>query len=165
MSASKILTGAILGSHFAPDVIVEEQQPSGTNAGTATSGSWLKRALNTLVRNNGSIASLASNQITLPAGTYYFSWNAPAFAVDRHRTRIQNITDATTVALGTSDCASSGTASGFNRSAGSCVVSIASSKTFELNHQVQTPQAANGLGIPGSFGTETYARLEITRLA
>lgn len=51
----------------APDVIIEDQKTSGTNGGTATSGARETRTLNTLVYNAGSLASLASNDFTLPS--------------------------------------------------------------------------------------------------
>lgn len=148
-----------------PDVIVEEQQASGTNGGTATSGSFATRVLNTLVRNNNSIASLASNQVTLGAGTYYFEWSAPAAFVQRHQTRVQNITASTTVGTGTSEYSSNSNSDAIvTRSFGACVVTIAGSTAFALQHEVQATKTSNGLGIACSFGTEVYSHLEITKL-
>jgi hypothetical protein len=89
----------------APNVIIEDQKAQNTSGGTATSGSWETRTLNTLVRNNGSLASLSSNQFTLPAGTFYISWSVPGYACGRHQTRLQNITDASTAIVGTSEFA------------------------------------------------------------
>lgn len=147
-----------------PDVIIEEQLPSGTVAGTFTSGAWQTRALNTLVRNNGALASLSSNQVTLPAGTYYLQWRAPALAVSRHKTKIRNVTDASDVALGTSEYAASGTPVSTS-SSGSCVVVLPASKAIALQHQCQTTGLTDGLGEASSFGVEIYSRLEITRIA
>jgi hypothetical protein len=107
-----------------PDVIVEEQQSSGTSGGTSATGSFGTRVLNTLVRNNGSIATLSSNQVTLGAGTYYFTWSAPAFLTNQHQTRLQNITDGTTVGTGSSEISVAGTSTVSSRSAGSAVVTI-----------------------------------------
>lgn len=147
-----------------PDVIVEEQQPSGTGAGTFTSGSFQTRLLNTLVRNAASLASLSSNQVTLPSGTYYFRWRAPAFVVDNHKTKLRNVTDSADVALGTSSYSVS-TGSGYTESTGSAVVTISASKTFSLMHQCVTTRSGNGFGVGAGFGTEVYARLEITKIA
>lgn len=151
-----------------PDVIVEEQQPAGTNGGTATSGSFFNRALNFLVRNAGSIASLSSNQLTLPAGTYYFEWSAPTYLTAQHQTRLQNITDGITIASGTSEynIPNSANDSCVTRSSGSTVETITTSKTFALQHRVNTSRSTNGLGLASNFGiTEVYSRLKITKLA
>ena len=153
-----------VGTLTLPDVIVEEQQTSGTAAGASTSGSFTTRVLTTLVRNVGSIASLSSNQVTLGAGTYYMAWSAPCLASNQHQTRLQNITDATTTGTGTSEFCDS-TVAMTTRSFGSVVVTIAGSKAFAVQHRVTTSHATNGLGAACSFGTEIYTRLEITKLA
>jgi hypothetical protein len=44
-------------------------------------------------------------------------------------------------------------------------VTITSSKTFELQHRVNTTQAASGFGIAASFGdNEVYAIVKITKV-
>jgi hypothetical protein len=146
----------------APDVIIEDQKAQNTNGGSATSGAWRTRTLNTLVRNVDTLASLATNQITLPAGTYYIKWAAPAAQCNAHQTRLQNITDAATVSVGTSEFA---TTSVQSSSFGKCVVTITASKAFEIQHQVQVTSGTNGFGQAANFTTEVYARVEITRLA
>lgn len=61
-----------------PDVIVENQQVQNTAGGSTTvDGSFQDTPLNTLVRNVDTIASLSSDQVTLPAGTYYAEWSVP----------------------------------------------------------------------------------------
>jgi hypothetical protein len=152
-----------------PDVIIEDQKASGTYGGSATSGAWRTRDLNALVRNAGAIASLSSNQITLGAGTYFLKWTAPAFGVDRHQTRLRNISDSTTPGHGTSEYTGIAGVSDFNQthSAGSVVVTIAGSKVFELQQQVTTTRAATGFGVAAIFSgnTEVYSRVEITKLS
>lgn len=144
-----------------PDVIVEEQTSSASVG--ATSGSFVTRGLSTLVRNNGTIAALASNQVTLGAGTYFFKWFAPGKGVNQHQTRLQNITDATTAGLGTSAFSPSAS-NAYSASEGSCVVTIAASKAFAVQHRVTTTNATDGFGTTAGFGTDVYSRLEITKL-
>jgi hypothetical protein len=81
-------------------IIFSDQKSQNTPGGTFTSGSWQTRTLNT---TSGSIsgASLSSNQFTLPAGTYVIESTAPAYRVQEHQSRIQNITDGITTALST----------------------------------------------------------------
>lgn len=47
-----------------------QSRTSGTNSADSFSGSYITRSITTTVQNNITGASLASNQITLPAGTY-----------------------------------------------------------------------------------------------
>lgn len=150
----------------APDVIIEDQKAQNTAGGTATSGSWETRTLNTLVRNSGTLASLATNQFTLPAGSYYIQWSAPAFNVDTFQTRLQNITDTVTAGVGTLEVASTAAPSvAAGHSFGSAVVTIAAAKAFAVQMQVQTTQATTGQGIGGSFGTVVFTRVEISKVA
>jgi carbohydrate binding protein with CBM5/12 domain len=146
-----------------PDVIVEEQQPAGTQGGASTVGNQ-KRVLNTLVRNNGTLASLASNNVTLPAGTYYFKWSCPALVAGSHRTYLTNVTDSTNPGLGTSEYNAS-TDTIQTRSEGSAVVTIAASKAFALTHFIATARTLNGLGATSNSGaTDIYSRMEIWKL-
>jgi hypothetical protein len=168
---SRIVTPAGLTSFaqltgHAPDVIVEDQKAQNTAGGTATSGSWQTRTLNTLVRNHGTLATLGSNQITLPAGTYVFRWTAPAQYCGGNQTRLRNVSDSTNVGLGTSEVNPSGASFQYNtHSTGVGVVTIASSKVFELQHQVITTRATDGYGLAANIGTEVYSRVEITKVA
>lgn len=162
------LEAAVLLGH-APNVIVEDQKSATTAGGTATSGSWQTRTLNTLVRNSGSIASLSSNEVTLPAGTYYIQWSAPAYYCNANKSRLYNVTDAAVVAVGTTAlCAVSGIGGAMvtDSSTGSVVVTTAGSKAFRIEHQVTTTRATDGYGVASGFSTiETYARMEVTKIA
>jgi hypothetical protein len=164
VTAAGLTAFAQLKGH-APDVIIEDQKSPNTPGGTATAGSWFTRTLNTLVRNNGTLASLATNQVTLPAGTYYMTWISPAYAVLRFQTRLQNITDTTTAGTGMGAFSNS-TGQAVTTSSGSAVVTIAGSKAFEVQMQVAGTQATNGCGIETNFAAaEVYTRLEITKVA
>ena len=79
---------------------IQDQKTSGTQGGTFTAGAWQTRVLNTELTSTIAEASLSANQITLPAGDYYLEAAAPAFRVDMHVVRIQNITDASTILSG-----------------------------------------------------------------
>jgi hypothetical protein len=150
-----------------PDVILEEQQPTNTaHGGTATSGAWRTRTLNTKVKDPNSLCTLASNQFTLAAGTYSIRWHAPAAGCDRHVTRIQNITDGTTAGNGSSEYSGTTGVADFSqtRSSGICEVTIAASKAFELQHQVVTTRATTGFGISNVVAVDIYSHVEITKL-
>lgn len=149
----------------APDIIIEEQQPSGTQAGAAAATTWTNRNLNTMVRNVGSLGSFASGACTLPAGTYYFQWSAPSYLTGQNQTRLQNTTDNTTAASGTSEYAQITPDGTISKSTGSAVVTITGSKAFSLQHWFHTARTLNGMGLTTSAGiTEVYSRMEITKI-
>jgi hypothetical protein len=144
--------------------IICDTQPSGTSGGTFTSGAWRTRTLNTIVSDNVGI-TLSNNQVTLPAGEYLIEADAPAIGVYSHKIRLQNITDATTTALGTSEYSAS-TDSISTRSQLLIYVTLSSPKVFEIQHRCSTTSAnAAGLGAAGAFGvSEIYARVKIQKV-
>jgi len=138
----------------------------GTSAGTFTSGAWRTRDLNTSQFNNITSCSLASNQITLPAGSYLIKSFAPAFDVNRHQARLQNITDSSTTILGMS----SYTRSGANAQTGYASIqgafTITGTKVFEFQHRCETTGSSNGFGVSADFGSgEIYAQITISKVA
>lgn len=144
----------------APDIILQDQKTSGTAGGTFTSGAWRQRTLNTVVRNVIAGASLASNQITLPAGTYFARWSAPAYGVVLSQSRLFNATDSTVIGYGQSMGASG--ASMTLLSNGEAVFTLTSGKAIEIDHQCGTTGTTTGFGQPVSFGNiEVYSDLMI----
>ncbi len=132
--------------------------------GTFTSGSWVTRQLDTLEDPTGIVTSLSSNQFTLPSGTYLIEGDAPATKVDGHAVRLQNITAATTVKLGSLERAGNIDQTQ-TRSKVEAIVSIASPTVFELQHQCETTQTSNGLGYYVAFASGAYhAQVKITKL-
>ena len=141
-----------------------DTKSSGTAGGTFTNGAWRTRDLNTSQFNNITSASLSSNQISLPAGTYYVVATATAFYTNEHQLRVQNITDSTTAILGLN----TGTGQQIVNAVGaplSGTFTIAGTKTFELQHRAATTKADNGFGVPASWGNEIYAIISIVKVA
>jgi hypothetical protein len=147
-----------------PDVIVEEQYANGVGPTGPTSSGFFARNLNTLVRNNGSIASLSSGSVTLPAGTYYAEWSAPSLSEQFHQAKLQNTTAGTVVAPGTSEC--SAPSSGVQtRSVGSCAFTLSGTASLAIYHAV-TASNTLGFGRPGSLGIiEVFTRLVIYQMS
>jgi hypothetical protein len=145
---------------------IQDQKTAGTAAGTFTSGAWRTRVLNTSLTNEISGASLSSNQITLPSGTYYAVILCPAYSVGTHKAKLVNITDISDALIGITHYSPSGILSY------SIIVgrfTIAASKTFEIQHRCVTTQSANGLGFEtnGSFTVpyEIYTDVRIWKVA
>jgi hypothetical protein len=145
--------------------IFNETQASGTAGGTFTSGSYVKRTLNTTVVNNITGCSIASSVITLPAGTYFVSAIAPALQVSNHKLRLQNTSDATTIAIGTNGSTAAANTVQTNATLVTCFT-LAASKTIELQHRCATTAASYGLGTQNGFSvSEIYASITIARIA
>jgi hypothetical protein len=143
-----------------PYILIRDEKADTTIGGTFTSGAWKTRTLNTIVADTSSLASLASNQITLTAGTYRFKANAPAWLVDRNLLRLQNITAGTTILVG-GNSDSGATSSAMVRATIEGEFTIAASQALELQHRCQSTTANEGFGLAMSFGvTEVYAVIE-----
>jgi hypothetical protein len=146
-------------AHFA------DQKASGTGGGNNTSGAWETRVLNTSLINGISGSSLASNQVTLPAGTYFVQATAPANDTALHRMRLRNITASTTLCLGSTVTSPAGGGSDTNAQlAGK--FTLASTSVLELQHFF-TAVGTDGLGFPltASGEPEIYAQLMIWQLS
>lgn len=142
-------------------ILIEDQKASGTEGGTFTSGAWQTRDLNTIVSDTGGHSSLASNQITLAAGTYRFKGGGQAARVNTHKLRLQNITDATTIKIGVNERSDSGT-SIINKSLLQGKFTINTSKVLELQHRSFTTGVTFGFGNAASFGVvEIYSFIEL----
>ena len=121
----------------------------GQNAGTFTAGIWQTRVL-----NNSNISmtgcSLSSNQITLPAGTYWCTAQAPSRDVDTNKARLYNVTGKYMIINGTTAlCADAN--SGYSESWLIGVFVLDRSCVIEVQHQCVTTKATFGLG-----GSTTY---------
>jgi hypothetical protein len=140
-----------------------DEKAAATGAGTFTTGAWRTRDLNTTQFNNIASASLSSNQITLVAGTYQINASAPAFQVDQHILRWQNITDTSTVMIGSS-AYSQNTTNATTHSFISGTFTIAATKVFELQHQCVTTRSGVGFGNENSMDTNVYAVVTLDKV-
>jgi len=141
---------------------VRDEKAQNTVSGTFTSGAWRTRVLNTSKTNTITGASLASNQITLPAGTYWVHATAPAFNTGRHLAKLYNTTGAADVLLGTS--AYSGTFQS-GQSVLSGQFTLTATSVLELQHRCETTHATQGFGVESNFATEAYSDVVIWKTA
>jgi hypothetical protein len=143
-----------------PYINVQDQKTSATAGGTFTSGADQTRTLNTLVTDTASIASLSTNQLTLPAGTYRCAIRCPSNVVNFHQSWLYNVTGAAVLIRGSSEFAASGSNSFIN---GQFVLS--GSSALEVRHRCSTTRATDGFGTAASLGTEVFTVAEFWRLA
>lgn len=143
---------------------VSYEVASGTNGGTATSGSWEKRTVNTEV-DTDNIVSVSASQLTLLAGTYDCLIVAALVNCNGGQVRLQNVTDTTTVALGQNVYMSG--VSGNNYWSPVCQrFTVGSSKALEIQTGVAVTVADFGMGYPNSFGvSEVYTIAEFWKVS
>ena len=158
------LTGGVL-TGSSGNLILHVQHREAGDGGTAFDGSWRTRTMNAEVSNTIPGASLASNQITLPAGTYKVSGYSMLRNAGEAQTRIYNITDAATALLGAS--IEMGGGSGITQdSKVQGVIVLAAQNVFEYQYFVSSQTSGNGLGNDaGSGELNVYADLMIEKVA
>lgn len=143
--------------------IFRDEKAQGTAGGSSSATTNHTRVLNTTHANTIAGCSLASNQITLPAGTYRIRASAPAFIADKHKLRWYNVTDTTYDIEGSTAYADTATDATQTNALLVGRFTIATAKTYELRHYIQTARATNGLGVTIGVGTEVYAEIEILK--
>ncbi len=139
-------------------------QSQGVNGGSITTGSWGILTLNTKDVDTDSIATLSSNKITLPAGSYIVRSVVPLHGsgTTAIQTRLFNNSDSSVTIIGMSSYAQSGLL-GFSFIYG--YFTIAGAKDFYLQYNSSTSQATDGQGIQAGLGTEVYATIEFTKVS
>jgi hypothetical protein len=139
-----------------------EYQASGTNGGSSTAGSFIKRTLNTTLLNTITGCTLTASVISLPAGTYEFTANSITLNGNQSQIKLRNTTDSTDVLFSTNEYQPNGTAT--NPIAGS--FTIAGTKNFEIQYRVITAKASDGLGVDCGFTTSNcYTNCLIRKVA
>lgn len=144
--------------------IYEEKLTPGSNAGTFFDSKWVDRDINNTQVAYGPSISRSGGTFTLTAGTYRIVASAPAHQVDGHQVRLYNITDATADLIGSSSYA--GSAADINvLSQLEGVLTISSTKSYDLQHRCLTQKNGDGLGKAANVGnSEYYSRVYIEKL-
>jgi hypothetical protein len=158
--------GQALVAPFAEQYLeYRDEKPIGTDGGSFTSGAWQTRVLNVEAQDTGNNGSLASNQITLAAGTYECLIFPPAGAVGFHKARLRNITDGVTTLVGMSCDQGTGSYE-ISYSIISGRFTIASQKVFEVQHRCSATRNTDGFGTACSFDeVEVYTIAKFRKVA
>ena len=157
-------TGTVTGTVYDSKLLhIRDEKANDTDGGSCTGGAWNTRTLNTIRTNEITSASLSSNQITLPSGTYFIISYAPAYVCGRHKAKLRNITDSSDTLIGTSEY-SIGQAQSISFISGR--FTIASSKTFEIQHYPTSSISTNGFGVKTIASVvEVYTNVQIWKVA
>ena len=164
--AGGVPSWAAPGQASLPTAVFTDTKASGTASGTFTADAWRTRVINTTQFNNITSASIASNQITLPAGTYLVTAMGQVALVDVHKIRFYNITDSSVAITGTSNY----NITSYQYQGTADLVgafTIAGSKVFELQHYAKETVSSNGFGVASTISAtdEVYAIVSITKVA
>ena len=157
-------TGTVTGTVYDSKLLhIRDEKANDTDGGSCTGGAWNTRTLNTIITNEITSASLSSNQITLPSGTYFIISYAQAYVCGRHKAKLRNITDSSDTLIGTSEY-SIGQAQSISFISGR--FTIASSKTFEIQHYPTSSISTNGFGVKTIASVvEVYTNVQIWKVA
>lgn len=140
-------------------VCVRDKKAQNTHGGTFTLGAWRKRDINDEQADPRSICSIASNQITLSAGTYRCYISTPAYNVDSHQARLYDTTGVTVLLVGTAERETVDT----SRSVIAGRFTLPVESVLEIQHQSSATQADTGFGYRCNFTDEIYTVAEFWR--
>ncbi|KKN27823.1 hypothetical protein LCGC14_0860440 [marine sediment metagenome] len=145
---------------------LRDQKANNVGGGAFTSGAWRTRVLNIVATDQlGDVVTrLAANQFTLSAGTYIMYATAPALHVDNHKAKLRNVSDNIDALTGTSEFSGSGAYYACTVSIVSGIITIASEKTFEIQHRCGTTDGL-GFGNACNFGVlEEYTDVQLWKV-
>tara|TARA_R100000005_G_C4911873_1_gene149177 strand:- start:239 stop:751 length:513 start_codon:yes stop_codon:yes gene_type:complete len=146
--------------------IISDEKANNTNGGTFTSGDWRTRDLNNEVTDPDGIVSVASNQFTLGAGSYFIEGSGPAIECNRHQVRLYDVTNSAVVEYGTAEFSWNNNGYAATRSFVSARVVISGNTTYELQHRCQSTKSSFGMGLPANFGgVEVFSVVKIYKEA
>lgn len=145
-------------------ILIRDEKASGTVGGASVATTWTKRVLNTETVDTGNHATLASDVITLLAGTYRVRARASFVQTGTGgaKLRLRNTSDGATLVIGASVPGNAASNAGEANLVGR--FTIAGTKTLELQYYVGTAKATDGLGTAVTSGeVEVYAEIELIR--
>lgn len=150
-----------------PTLYVRDERPSGTYYGNVPAG-WNKRVFNTVKANTIAGASVSSNRITVPAGTYDIDIFCSVWgSVGVNRLRLYNVTNLSVLEYGNSEHASNGMGYLSWVSLRIRQLVLASPREFDVEHYIGSNVNAGDLGTPNSIAgvPEVYAEAIFRKIA
>ena len=142
--------------------IFADQKANNTSGGTCTSGSgYQTRAVNTTIKSAW-WASIGSDRVTLKSGLYYWWSRHPLYAGAKGKTKLQNITAASTTVLGSNTETAAVGAQVDSVVQG--IIDISADTVFEVQHDC-TATSSDGFGrAVNNSDLEVYSQFYIKRL-
>jgi len=145
-----------------PYAKLTDVKTSGTAGGTPAALVWNTRDLNTKVVDGIGI-TLASNQFTLPAGTYKIDATCTAVGGGISRSKLYSITAAADVLVGETTYSNNNSANIQARTDG--YFTITASTVFEMRHYVGVNTGTLGVASNIAGYSETYSAVRLWKIA
>jgi hypothetical protein len=140
--------------------------PSGTNGGTITGSVWTVRALNTVLTNSISTASLSNKTVYLPAGKYFFEARASVYGASLQMIIVRELVSSNIVATGNACGIVPG--EGYSYMFQSVATGFVVAQTqiaLRIEQRSASTVTTSGLGKAAGFGIpEVYAELLVFKL-
>jgi hypothetical protein len=145
---------------------VVDEKSSSTDGGGSVLSTWTVRDLNTVRTNEIAGASVSSNQITLPAGTYFVMASAPAYKSGKHKARLINVSGTSINILGTNETSDSGDATQTCSIIRGRFTTLATT-VLRVEHWVTASRATDGFGLStgSTTGATVYTEVMIWKVA
>ena len=147
--------------------VIEDQKAANTAGGEFTSGSWQTHVLNTEVSDVDGIVTLATNQMSLTAGTYRATFTAFGCQVNGFRYRLRDVTNNATLGTSDSQFGPSGSSGPNAPATGVASFTLAGTAAVELQGWAASTKATDGYGQAANIDSlaEVYARVVVEKLA
>lgn len=164
-------TGAVtLNQDVIKIATIQDLKADGVDGGTFTSGSLVRRDLNSVNDPGSMIVALSSNKFTLGFGHTYMIWaEVPAYVTGDHQAVIYDETNSAVLLPG-SNCSNGNGSPVTTRSVimGYIDLSAATANNqYSVQHRCDTTEATDGLGKHSSFTVtnEVYTQLMIIQIS
>jgi hypothetical protein len=140
--------------------IAEDRKDSDAWGGGSTANTYVTRDLNLVTFNTITGASLSSDQVTLPAGTYLVVASSPTYNVRENAIKLRNITDSSDEVIG----AGAGSRLGSVRAYLDGLITISAEKVFEVQHRCSNSQSTYGFGVYAFNINSVYTKIRIEKI-
>ena len=157
-----------------PIAVFLDQKASGTDGGAGTASAWTTSTINTTLSSSITGASLASNKITLPTGSYRVDFSRTFFSTLKTQLRFRSVTDGAKIYYANQAKISENPSSGggtYHQSEtvlnGSAIVTVTdATEEFDMQYYIEQVFSTISLGAAASRSVvETYATITVQALS
>ncbi len=148
-------------------ILINEEKPKGTNAGTCGGTLWKQRIMNAKKYDYFSNVTVnPTGLMRFKAGTYSCTFYAPGLRVNRHQARLQNKTSNMTLIWGSNQFSIKSLAGSLTQSTGKGLFTLTVDSDLAIEHNCPAGDVANNfeLGAAANIApVEIYSMLECYR--
>tara|TARA_B100001250_G_scaffold184834_1_gene158970 strand:+ start:718 stop:1527 length:810 start_codon:yes stop_codon:yes gene_type:complete len=158
---------AVTGVGFTSVAIVYDEKDKAVTGGTFSSGAWRTRDLNKISYSGGygdastekfvTLSSENDNQFDLVAGSYLIEWQCPAYRIDGHQSRLNQLGVGATSTNerffhGTNNYEQNSAYGTMNTSIGVAYTTITDTGYYTIGHRCTSSEGSsgNGFGVSNS---------------